>query len=914
MHSQRAYLSVAATAFILIVPAVAANCTNTLENNCRDGLLLPLWNPKDQLCLSDRILRGIAYMLALIYMFLGVSIAADRFMGAIEVITSQERTVALRKKDGSKVKIKVRIWNETVSNLTLMALGSSAPEILLSIIEICGNGFLAGDLGPNTIVGSAAFNMFMILAICVVAIPRNEVRKQLHLNVFLVTAIWSIFAYIWLYVILAVSSPGVIDVWEGLATFLMFPLTVLTAYMADRRISLKKFVPMRYRADMVGLRAFSSELELPKADEDGTVDLLKQKGRNFNIEEAEFEQQRREYLGILRQLRQQMPDAELSTLQEKATYELTKRAKKSRAFYRVQATRRLIGDGNILEKSVKETTSRLKKRSSAIKPKQTSTTCKVSFNPCHYTVLENVGTVRVRVERCGGRPDLTVTVDYRTEDGTATAGSDYVANRGTLTMGPNCFEAFIDITIIDDDIFEEDEHFYIFLDNLRVKSREGFPVNPETVATARLAMLETPSIATVMILDDDHPGVFSFENDTYEVSEVAGGVIIKVLRHTGCRGKVLVPYETADGTGKAGIDYEPMEGALLFEDEEIEKSLQIGIVNKEQYERNEYFVVSLSKPVKLNASTFDEKYTGGEKPTSTLRNERLEEMGKPALGKINKCVIKIKESKEFKNAVDMLIKKTNVSLLLRTSTWREQFIDAITMNPSGKKSFKLTCITCNGSAEEEEPVKPTTIGYAVHILTMPWKIICAFIPPTDYWDGWASFICSIVLIGFITALIGDLANHFGCTIGLIDAVTAITFVAIGTSVPGQFRTENTFASHVAAIQDKYADSSITNVTGSNAVNVFLGIGFAWTIAAVYHAYNGDEFRVHAGTLAFSVTIFCVEATACIVILVVRRSKSIGGELGGPLRCKVATAVTFVSLWFVYVLLSSLESYCIISGF
>lgn len=28
------------------------------------------------------------------------------------------------------------MWNETVSNLTLMALGSSAPEILLSVIEV----------------------------------------------------------------------------------------------------------------------------------------------------------------------------------------------------------------------------------------------------------------------------------------------------------------------------------------------------------------------------------------------------------------------------------------------------------------------------------------------------------------------------------------------------------------------------------------------------------------------------------------------------------------------------------------------------------------------------------------------------------------------------------------------------------
>ena len=33
--------------------------------------------------------------------------------------------------------------------------------------------------------------------------------------------------------------------------------------------------------------------------------------------------------------------------------------------------------------------------------------------------------------------------------------------------------------------------------------------------------------------------------------------------------------------------------------------------------------------------------------------------------------------------------------------------------------------------------------------------------------------------------IGDLASSFGCTVGLRDAVTAITFVALGTSVPGE---------------------------------------------------------------------------------------------------------------------------------
>lgn len=51
---------------------------------------------------------------------------------------------------------------------------------------------------------------------------------------------------------------------------------------------------------------------------------------------------------------------------------------------------------------------------------------------------------------------------------------------------------------------------------------------------------------------------------------------------------------------------------------------------------------------------------------------------------------------------------------------------------------------------------------------------------------------------------------------------------------------------MAAIQDKYADASVGNVTGSNAVNVFLGIGIAWTMAAIYHASNGNRFEVQSG--------------------------------------------------------------------
>ena len=85
------------------------------------------------------------------------------------------------------------VWNPTIANLSLMALGSSAPEILLAIIEIIGNNFEAGDLGPGTIVGSAAFNMLMIISICMLI---TEVKHVEEIKVFYITVFFSVGAVV----------------------------------------------------------------------------------------------------------------------------------------------------------------------------------------------------------------------------------------------------------------------------------------------------------------------------------------------------------------------------------------------------------------------------------------------------------------------------------------------------------------------------------------------------------------------------------------------------------------------------------------------------------------------------------------------------------------------------------------------
>lgn len=543
------------------------SCTVVIAK-CKEGLLLPMWRPQGNLSTGDKAARATVYMAAMIYMFLGVSIIADRFMAAIEVITSKEKEIVVKKPGGGTTVVSVRIWNETVSNLTLMALGSSAPEILLSVIEICGNNFEAGELGPSTIVGSAAYNLFVIIAICVYVVPNKEARRIKHLRVFFITATWSIFAYVWLYFILSVTSEGVVEIWEAVLTFLFFPGTVVTAYIADRKLLMYKYLSKKYSTShakgIVRQTEGLHETEIADGKMTQKTEEIIYKGMdNDDLEVMEFEQHRSDFIGILRELRKRNPNMDMKTLEEMAEYEAVNRGPKSRAFYRIQATRQLTGGGKVIKKAKIE--SRLSQTDVKQEDESDSQITRVFFDPGHYTVMENVGVFNVTVTREGGDLNKTLYVDYCTEDGSANAGSDYIAAEGTLVFQPGEKHKQFEITILDDDVFEEDEHFYVHLSNVRLGDSEGMFVSSDGQA-----QLSTPFMATVMILDDDHPGIFHFEDREMTITENIGEVLVKVCRSSGARGCVRVPYHAVDGTAKFGKDYEIVAGEIYFENDEAE--------------------------------------------------------------------------------------------------------------------------------------------------------------------------------------------------------------------------------------------------------------------------------------------------------------------------------------------------------
>lgn len=521
------------------------------NTRCVEGVVLPVWLPEDP-PFPERIARATIYFVALMYMFVGVSIIADRFMASIEVITSQERRITVRKPNGEKVVATVRVWNETVSNLTLMALGSSAPEILLSVVEVCGHNFDAGELGPNTIVGSAAFNMFVIIGLCVSVIPEGQTRKVKHLRVFFVTASWSIFAYTWLYLILAVITPGVVEIWEGLLTLAFFPLCVAIAYVADRRLLFYKYVHKRYRKGkrkgVIVETEGEPELRSPKVD----MEML---GLGMDKKDEELAAHDQEVAHILSQLRQEHPDKGAEQLLELANHQVLR----TQVLYHSQATRELIGKASVARNNLQPDVHHVCSEAS------NSFSTVVFFEPAQYQCVESCSSVVLTVVRRGTDLGTTMSVDYRTEDGTAKAGPDYHFAEGSIVFQPGESKKEICIHIVNDDIFEQDEHFLVHLNNVRVL--EGRKTLDHHAATTVLGF---PRTATVTVIDDDHAGAFTFEESLVKVSKSDGTMEVRVIRKDGARGAVALPYRTIEGTAKGGGEnFEDTHGILEFRDDEL---------------------------------------------------------------------------------------------------------------------------------------------------------------------------------------------------------------------------------------------------------------------------------------------------------------------------------------------------------
>ena len=226
----------------------------------------------------------------------------------------------------------------------------------------------------------------------------------------------------------------------------------------------------------------------------------------------------------------------------------------------------------------------------------------VSFQTANFYVNENAagGYATITVVRTGATNSL-VSVDYYTQDGTATNSLDYLSASGSLLFNPGQMIKQFFVTVTNDTMIEGNETVKLVLTNTSVNG-----------------LLGTYPAATLNIIDDElAAGVLNFSSPVYTVNEYETNIIITVTRSGGSGGFVSVNYYTSDGIAQAGLDYRPMSGSISFADGETNKTFSVPILQDYLDETNETVILTLAN------ATGGAVLGGTSTSTLTIQNTRL---------------------------------------------------------------------------------------------------------------------------------------------------------------------------------------------------------------------------------------------------------------------------------------------------
>jgi len=187
--------------------------------------------------------------------------------------------------------------------------------------------------------------------------------------------------------------------------------------------------------------------------------------------------------------------------------------------------------------------------------------------------------------------EQVVTVGYRTQDGTATIGdSDYVAIRsGTiLTFAPGETSKTIQVRVVGDKKYEQDENFLVLLSNGSGGYVVGSGIGVCNISNddRAIAIIEIlPAIAS-----EARVGLSSIAEFTLKVS---GDVLAPFM----------ISYSTRDGSAVAPSDYRRNAGTIQILPGQSEKRIAVSIAGDGQPERDENFSLVVASLNNIDPAT-----------------------------------------------------------------------------------------------------------------------------------------------------------------------------------------------------------------------------------------------------------------------------------------------------------------------
>ncbi len=169
----------------------------------------------------------------------------------------------------------------------------------------------------------------------------------------------------------------------------------------------------------------------------------------------------------------------------------------------------------------------------------------------------------------------TVTVDFATDDGTATSGADYTAASGTLTFSPGQTTQTVSIALLTDAVIEGDETFDVAI---------SAPTNATVGAVVS---------GRVTILDSN--GALSISTADVSASESAGSASVTISLNSAAASDVTVSYGTQIGTATAA-DFTATSGVATIAAGQTSTTVPVLLTNDALDEVDEVFTLTLSNP------------------------------------------------------------------------------------------------------------------------------------------------------------------------------------------------------------------------------------------------------------------------------------------------------------------------------
>ena len=171
----------------------------------------------------------------------------------------------------------------------------------------------------------------------------------------------------------------------------------------------------------------------------------------------------------------------------------------------------------------------------------------------------------------------TVTFSFATSNGTATAGSDYVATSGAGSFAPGEVQKSVVVLVNGDTVDEVQETFFLDISNV---------VNA-TVGTSR---------GTGFINDDDGPTISINDVSVTEGNSGTKAATFTLTLSGPSVEAIAVRATTTPGTATASTDYSSVNSVIIFQPGTVTKTVDVNIIGDTNLEPDETFFVDLSEP------------------------------------------------------------------------------------------------------------------------------------------------------------------------------------------------------------------------------------------------------------------------------------------------------------------------------